>query len=148
MQLIGALQIQSVFIYVSMGSEADTKGIIQALYPQMPVFVPYTAEKTMQSVRLPQADDLFVDRMGNLSKAHTYTVGQASAAVVPLLACNRALYRVGYGGGYYDAYLSRFKGHTIGLAYDEQITEFLPESHDIPLEFLVTPTQTIRRKNG
>ena len=42
--------------------------------------------------------------------------------------------KVGYGGGYYDRYLTGYKGHTISTLYPFQIQEFIPDDHDIPVQ--------------
>ena len=47
--------------------------------------------------------------------------------------------RLGRGRGFYDRYLSSFKGVTIALAFEEQILEEVPvEPHDELIEFLVS----------
>lgn len=55
--------------------------------------------------------------------------------------------RIGHGKGYYDRLLSKRNPSAIiaALAFDWQIsTEPLPhESHDVPLDFIVTPTRVI-----
>lgn len=56
--------------------------------------------------------------------------------VVPGVAWNEEGYRIGFGGGYYDRYLKNFKGMTISLLYDFQLTHFIPESHDIAVQQL------------
>jgi 5-formyltetrahydrofolate cyclo-ligase len=68
--------------------------------------------------------------------------------VVPLLAFDRRGYRLGYGGGYYDRTLAKWRadGHnilTVGYAYAEQMCLFpLPiEEHDMRLDFVITPQQ-------
>lgn len=59
--------------------------------------------------------------------------------VIPMLAfCGRN--RIGYGGGYYDRYLSAHPNSLrIGIAFDEQRIEAEPAPWDEPLDVLVTP---------
>ena len=60
--------------------------------------------------------------------------------VLPMLAADRQLYRLGYGGGYYDRYLARRpQALRIGICYSFQLADRLPaEPHDLPLHILVT----------
>jgi len=71
------------------------------------------------------------------------------ALLVPGLAFDRAGYRVGWGGGYYDRYLSAHGGFAVGLALDEAIVEHVPhESHDWALDAVVTPTRVLLPDNS
>ena len=64
--------------------------------------------------------------------------------VVPGVVFDRQGYRIGFGGGYYDRYLSDFEGKRIALAFDEQVIEAVPrESHDLPVHILITETERI-----
>ncbi len=61
-------------------------------------------------------------------------------ALVPLLGVDEGGYRLGYGGGYYDAF---FHDHPkmlrVGLAYAGQVVKSVPrEAHDVPLHALIT----------
>jgi 5-formyltetrahydrofolate cyclo-ligase len=67
--------------------------------------------------------------------------------LVPLLAFDRAGYRLGYGGGFYDRTLEKRRreahsGHAIlaiGIAFAAQETEDLPRGpFDQPLDWIVT----------
>ena len=63
--------------------------------------------------------------------------------LVPLVAFDKHLNRVGYGGGFYDRYLERVKKikniMTIGLAYSFQKVPKIPvNKYDIKLDFIVT----------
>jgi 5-formyltetrahydrofolate cyclo-ligase len=67
--------------------------------------------------------------------------------LVPMLAFDRAGYRLGYGGGFYDRTLEKRRrqahsGHpviAIGVAYAAQETENLPRGpFDQPLDWIVT----------
>ena len=62
--------------------------------------------------------------------------------VVPLLAFNSKGYRVGYGKGFYDKFLSQCnkKCIFIGVNHFGETTEFTNIApHDIPLHFVITP---------
>lgn len=84
--------------------------------------------------------------------------------IVPGLAFDREFYRLGYGGGYYDRYLSaccmeqrngcfvksdnRFL-ISCGVAYDGQMVEKVPrEGTDHPLDHIVTETKILERMDS
>lgn len=53
---------------------------------------------------------------------------------VPGLVYTTEGHRIGYGGGYYDRYLTAYKGHTLSTLYPFQIQEFIPDDHDVPVQ--------------
>ena len=59
---------------------------------------------------------------------------------VPLLAFDRALYRLGYGGGYYDRTLAALpRARAIGYGFSVQQVEAVPRGpFDRPLDAIVT----------
>ena len=67
---------------------------------------------------------------------------------VPLVAFDRKGNRLGYGAGYYDAYLRDVRGRqrvlAIGVAFDEQeFPEILREPQDEPLDMILTPSRVL-----
>jgi 5-formyltetrahydrofolate cyclo-ligase len=63
--------------------------------------------------------------------------------LVPGLAFDPEGYRLGYGGGYYDALLARLEGGilTVAVGFEAQVTDPLPRSpQDMPVQGLVTET--------
>ena len=63
--------------------------------------------------------------------------------LVPLVAFDKFLNRVGYGGGFYDRYIEKLKKRkkiiTIGMAYSfQQVKEVPINKYDIKLDFVVT----------
>lgn len=74
--------------------------------------------------------------------------------ITPLLAFDQKGYRLGYGGGYYDATIESLRQDKeityIGVGYAEQAVLFkLPrEEHDIPLDYMLTPKSIIDFKDG
>lgn len=63
--------------------------------------------------------------------------------IVPLIAFDRAGYRLGYGAGFYDYTLQNLRKSrpiiAVGLAYAAQQVPFVPhEGHDAPLDWVIT----------
>lgn len=67
--------------------------------------------------------------------------------IVPLLAFDRRGYRLGYGGGYYDATLAGLRARktvqAVGAGYAQQACLFnLPtDDHDERMDMIITPQQ-------
>jgi len=64
---------------------------------------------------------------------------------VPLLVFDEMGYRVGYGKGYYDRFLSKCRSdiQKVGLSFFEPIAQISDrDAYDIPLTAGITPTQT------
>jgi 5-formyltetrahydrofolate cyclo-ligase len=73
-------------------------------------------------------------------------LAEIDVVLVPGTAFDAECGRLGMGGGFYDRLLPLLReGATaLGLAFDEQIVEKVPaESHDVPLDGIVTPSRTI-----
>ena len=68
--------------------------------------------------------------------------------LVPLLAVDKAGFRLGYGGGFYDLTLAKLRKEkkifAIGVAYDDQIVEKVPrDQHDSRLDAILTERQAV-----
>ena len=57
---------------------------------------------------------------------------------VPIVAFDSRLYRIGYGGGYYDRTLAQLNAFTIGLCFEHgRSSKIVEERHDIPLDLII-----------
>lgn len=121
--------------------ELDTQPVIQrAEKEQKKIVVPKTLPKRQMAfyemdehtvferssfgVLEPQSEKLYLPEMIDL-------------LIVPGIIYNRAGYRIGFGGGYYDRYLNNFHKKTCSLVFREQLNEqWQPESFDQKIQQL------------
>lgn len=145
-------QANSIAIVMSMDHEVNTIPIIEHLLNiGKKVFVPKTNYETkqMEFQRLHDLNSIAIDQKGiKYVDEETEISDDIDLIIVPGVVFNHAGYRIGYGGGYYDKYLSHYNGHTISLLYPFQIRNFDAESHDIPVDEMLTPNDIWRRVNG
>ncbi len=68
-------------------------------------------------------------------------LGSVAAVLVPGIAFDIKGNRLGFGGGYFDKFLSRLpkKAKKIGLAFSCQVAKAVPhEKHDMRVDYLIT----------
>ncbi|WP_062046368.1 5-formyltetrahydrofolate cyclo-ligase [Bacillus sp. JCM 19034] len=72
-------------------------------------------------------------------KTKPYFSNEIDLMIVPGVVFDYNRFRIGYGGGFYDRYLSAYDGQTIALATNEQMVPTLPhEGHDLPVQKILT----------
>ena len=72
---------------------------------------------------------------------------EEALVILPGVAYDRALHRLGYGGGFYDRYLQAHEKHpTAAVAFDFQVFDEVPSVNtDIRPQILVTPQCILQR---
>ncbi len=64
---------------------------------------------------------------------------ESSAIIVPMVAFDRSCNRIGYGKGFYDAFLRTVRATTIGVAYElQRVMNTAVNEHDVPLHCVAT----------
>lgn len=132
-----------VHTYLPMGHEINLYPTIQYLLDSKIVVVcPRALTKPkMKHLRLESLDMLEEGKYGTRhpSGGQEYN-GDLDLIIVPGLAFNSGKFRLGYGGGYYDYFLSsKPNAVKIGLFYTFQLeNNLMTEPHDIPLDYIIT----------
>lgn len=148
------IKAKKIFIYVSYKNEVDTKKIIQySLKNKKEIYVPktYLNEKNMKAIKINSLDELIVDNYGILEPKYVdkNNIGDNfDLIIMPGVAFDRCGNRIGYGGGYYDKYISKLNYNVlkIALAYHFQITDSIKaECHDINVDYIITNKEIINR---
>lgn len=142
--------------YVSTEIEVDTREIIsRALADGKRVAVPRCIDNTrlMDFYFIKDFDDLESGYMGVLEpvpeKCEKMTDFSKGLCIVPALMFDLYGYRLGYGKGYYDRFLSNFCGETLGICYNRCIREKLPHGKfDKCVEKIITQSRIITVKNA
>ena len=136
----GYRQAGVVMAYAAIGSEADMWPIIRdALAQGKCVALPVCVDKRrMQAVRYDGR--LRVGRMGILEPVGETLAPEAiDWMLIPGLRFTRDGVRLGYGAGYYDAFLPGTRALRIGVGYEAQLADGLPsQPHDVRMQALLS----------
>ena len=144
---------QSIFIYISFGSEVETKKIIEhAISLGKNIYVPKTDKtiKEMIAVKIHSFDNMTVDKWGILEPiiVDKQNIGnEFDLIIMPGVAFDITGNRLGYGGGYYDKYIHNLKRRPtlLALSYEFQIIDnIIAEIHDMQLDYIITENKTYK----
>ncbi len=140
-----------VSAYWPIGSEIDPRPLMRRLHEDghpiaLPVVVARARPLVFRAWR--PGDPLEPAGLGTREPLADRPELTPRVLIVPLLAFDRAGYRLGYGGGYYDRTLTglRRAGQTlaVGVAYAAQeVAEVPHDGDDQPIEGLVTEAEAI-----
>lgn len=144
---------RNVFAYVGFRSEVETLPLItHCLKRGTTVSAPLTlpAEHRLLAYAITDPSrDLVPGYCGILEPLTTLPLvdpASIEVVIVPGSVFDARGGRLGYGGGFYDRFLQNAAPQAlrIGLAYDLQVIAAVPlETHDQPLDYLVTETRAI-----
>ncbi len=128
--------------YVAIGSEIDAMGLLEQFFTRgFAIGLPLvTAANTpLTFLTYQPGDRLIKGDFDVFTPPHDVATVTPSLLLVPLLAFDRAGYRLGYGGGFYDRTLALLRQRgaikAIGLAFSGQEVDAVPhDGFDQPLD--------------
>jgi 5-formyltetrahydrofolate cyclo-ligase len=139
----------SVMLYLPVRNEVDTTRAVTACVNGGKVLVLPRMDYEHDRIVAHRVDDvatqLVLGRMDLVEPdpAQTEVVApdEIELVVVPGLAFDRQGYRIGWGLGYYDAFLAGLgaRAERVGLAYEFQVVDAVEhDGHDVPMDSVVT----------
>ena len=140
-------EASTVLTYVSVSSEVSTRMFIEGtLRDGKTVAVPRCLPgHCLEFVAIASLDQLVPAPFNLLEPPKdlpTLTEVQMSNAIciVPALLVDAKGYRLGYGAGFYDRFLSTYSGKKICLAYQQNLSKtMLPHTEfDVPVDMVIT----------
>ena len=151
-------ETEVLLAYLDFGPEVRTRGIIQAAWDAgktvaLPWCVPGTHE--MRWFKVSSFDNLVRSPLGveepvpSDENEQLLGTGQRMMALVPGLTFDAHGFRLGYGGGFYDTFLAKFDGVSVGLCREAQLSDDLRsegiiDAHDLLAQLVVTESRILR----
>lgn len=133
------VQEKKVFVYLSFSSEASTDTLIDKLLKRgYDVYCPRTENGVMTAVSY--GEDFTLSAFGTREPiGETLTVAP-DFVIIPLLAVDKQGNRLGYGKGFYDAYLRKYPtAKRIGYCFSCQIRKEIPHTEqDEKLDVIIS----------
>lgn len=133
----------TVLAYLAMRSELDLRPLFNLL-PDVHWALPRVAG-TRLAIHPYCEKRLVWHRFGMLEPEQGLPIIQPQeidVVLVPGLAFDRQGCRLGYGGGYYDRFLSTTPAMRVGIAWDSCVADEIPCTHlDQRMDWLATPTR-------
>ena len=145
-------EASTVLTYVSVSSEVSTRMFIEhALHEGKTVAVPRCLlGHRLEFAAISSLDQLVPAPFNLLEPAKdlpTLTEEQLddSICIVPALLVDKKGYRLGYGAGFYDRFLSTYSGKKICLAYQQNLSKtMLPHTEfDVPVDTVITESDVL-----
>ena len=134
----------TVFCFVGMEREVDTRPILEdVLAAGKRLCVPLCVGDGIMELRaVTVLDQLVPGAYGILeppADAPKVDVDEVDFAILPCVTCNHLGQRLGQGGGYYDRFLTHYRGGTVLLCREKLIREEIPlEPRDMPVPWVLT----------
>ena len=143
---------ENIMIFMNMGNEVEITRLI-TLYPDKKFYIPKTFPDRNMKINLYNKNELVLHKFGYYESSSDifYDEKILDLIIVPAVAFDYSKNRIGFGGGYYDTFLSRIllndqnngknrnKPLIIGVCYDFQLIDYIPsEDHDIKMDYIVT----------
>lgn len=139
----------TIAAYVATGSEADPAPLVAAARRAgLAVALPHTVSRE-DPIRflIDDGTPLIPGPFGLTQPPHDAPEAEPGVVLVPLLAFDAALHRLGQGAGHYDRALAGLrKALRVGIAFSGQRVDALPvDSWDQPLDAIITEAGIVWR---
>lgn len=142
-----------ILVYVSVSDEADTLNLIEySLNNNKRIAVPVCENKNMYFSEIHSLNELSEGEYGIPTVKNGNNIPVKLTAdtlcVVPGLCFDKSGCRIGYGGGYYDRFLSSNKIKAVGLCYERCLCNSInPDTYDVSVDYILTENYFRNSKN-
>lgn len=132
---------RTILGYKAMPGECDPASLVKAAAGMgKSIAYPICGTEGGLELYIPSDESCFVKGAYGITepdreRSERITIERIDLVIVPGMAFDRDLYRLGWGGGYYDRLLNDAAAFKLGLALKEQMTERVPrEPWDVKMD--------------
>ncbi len=132
----------NILVYISMSDEVSTKNFIEELLKlKKNIYAPRVLEKQIKFYKINSLEEFELSSLGINEPISNieYVDNNNSVCIVPGLMFDKYNNRLGYGGGYYDKYLSEHNIYKIGICFsDFLVNNINVDDYDIKMDEVIT----------
>lgn len=130
----------TVLLYSSLSDEVDTFCMIKYFLKYKKVALPRVCGNDMDFYYIKSIDELKKGSFNILEPTSNDKVCSSNCVcIVPGICFDKEGYRIGYGKGYYDKYLSNKNIYKIGICFKECLIDYIPHDlYDIKVDLIVS----------
>ncbi len=136
-----------VALYNAIAGEVQTMGLLERWYEKKQLLLPRVVGEDLSFSPYKGVEALKVGAFGIMEPDDLEAEVAAKdidLVIVPGVAFDRGLNRLGRGGGYYDRWLSSLDVPTIGLCFNFQLMDAIPtEAFDKKMDMIITEKEII-----
>ena len=147
-KLIRFYNVKNLLIFTPMPTEPNLIMLRRKLAKKCTIFVPFMVDKSLKMVKLRLP--LFVSKFGikEARDSNAYKK-KIDMAIVPVIAVDTNMARVGHGAGFYDRFFDSLGYRPVVVFVsikDMYINNKICDAHDICADFYITPTKKYIKK--
>lgn len=147
---------KQILMYMALDDEINVDALLDlSRINGKSIAVPYCVDNdgNMDFYYINSLDDLVEGSFGvrepNIKICKKVSDYNDSVILVPAIAFDKRGFRLGYGKGYYDRFLSNYPFISVGLCYNSLIQKELPiNEYDQSVDYIITDTSIIDVRKG
>jgi 5-formyltetrahydrofolate cyclo-ligase len=135
-----------IALYNSLKDEVDTKYLISESLKNKIVLLPRIINNKIIFIVINKDTIYTKSNLGIMEPIGEEYLGNIDLIIVPGIAFDNNLNRLGFGMGYYDKYLNNKDIYKIGLCYSNQIISLVPNNElDIKMDMVITNERVYKK---
>lgn len=147
LEITGVFQeAKTTFIYNSLNDEVQTSDFIRRWSDKKDFYLPVIIGDDIVFRKYTPSTDFQKSALGVLEPVgDNFTdFNRVDLIIVPGVAFDRKMNRLGRGKGYYDRFLSKLSAPKAGICFDFQLFDNIPnEPNDIKMDYIISENELI-----
>lgn len=139
-------QAQTVLLYAPIHNEVDISGLLETYKDQKTILLPVTHRRCMKAHPYEGEEKMHRGKYRVMEPTTDPFEGNIDLILVPGVAFDYHLHRIGRGGGFYDKFLRKHpRSFKLGVGYDFQLRKTaVPHGlFDVRVDAILTPSKSI-----